>query len=559
MACGGGKESDNGQRPEGSGGSIRIAEVTPPKNLFPQALTTQIEGLIASQIHEGLVRLNPKTLEPIPGLAEKWEISADGKTITFHLRKGAYFHSSEDGKKGNEVTSQDVKFTFELLSTDRLTNMHFPTVCKDRIVGANEYFEATSKGQKAELTGFKIIDKYTFSISLNNASGIFLQILANPVTSIICEEAYKQQFENLKIGAGPFVYDTKLSTPKRIVLTRNPNYYGKDEKGNSLPYLDSVIVDILNSTEEGLTAFKEGKCEYIGTIPSNSVRMIVEENIKDFENNPPAFILERSSEMVCQYYLFNINKTPFNNLKVRQAFNYAIDRDKIIDKVLQGQAYGPGSYGITPPSFEGYKVGDIIGYNYDPAKAKKLLMEAGYPGGVGFPEVSLIVNSGNTRNNTVAAEIQRHLKENLNVNITFESLSNNEKYRLQHKGMGNIFRDGWIADYPSPESFLSVFYGEPVPSDTSKTSYPNTQRYVNKEFDKYYKMGRDAIQKDSSYVYFMKAEQILMNDAPLMVLWYESNYRLISSKLKNFVVNPLRYFDLTRVMIGTPEPVDKKK
>ncbi|MBP7809959.1 MAG: ABC transporter substrate-binding protein [Bacteroidia bacterium] len=558
-ACGGSKESDNSQRPEGSGGSIRIAEVTPPKNIFPQAITSQIEGLIASQIHEGLVRLNPKTLEPVPGLAEKWEVSADGKTITFHLRKDAHFHNTEDGKPGNEVTSQDVKFTFELLCTDRNTNMHFATVCKDRIVGANEYFEATTKGQKAELTGFKVIDKYTFSISLNNASGIFLQILANPVTSIISEAAYKQNYENLKVGAGPFVYSAKFSTPKRITLMRNPNYYGKDEKGNSLPYLDSVIVDILNSTEEGLTAFKEGKCEYVGSIPSNAVRTIVEENIKDFENNPPAFILERSSEMISQYYVFNLHKPPFNNVKVRQAFNYAIDRDKIIDKVLQGQAYGPGSYGITPPTFEAYKVGEIVGYNFDPEKAKKLLMEAGYPGGVGFPEVSLIVNSGNTRNNTVAAEIQRHLRENLNVNITFESLSNNEKYRLQHKGLGNIFRDGWIADYPSPESFLSVFYGEPVPADTSKTSYPNTQRYVNKEFDKYYKLGRDARQKDSSYVYFMKAEQILMSEAPIMVLWYESNYRLISSKLKNFFVNPLRYFDLTRVMIGTPEPLDKKK
>lgn len=558
-ACGGGKDGDNAKRPEGSGGAIRIAEVTPPKNLFPQAITTQIEGLIASQIHEGLVRLNPKTLEPIPGLAEKWEISPDGKTITFHLRKGAYFHDAEDGKTGAEVTSQDVKFTFELLCTDRNTNMHFATVCKDRVVGANEFFEASSKGQKAELTGFKVIDKYTFSISLNNASGIFLQILANPVTSIISETAYKSQFENLRVGAGPFVYDTKSTTPKRIVLTRNTNYYGKDEKGNALPYLDSVVIDILNSTEDGLTAFKEGRCEYVGSIPSNAVRTIVEENIKDFENNPPAFILERSSEMISQYYVFNINKPPFNNVKVRQAFNYAIDRDKIIDKVLQGQAYGPGSYGITPPTFEAYKVGDIKGYNFDPEKAKKLLMEAGYPGGVGFPEVALVVNSGNTRNNTVAAEIQRHLRENLNVNITFESLSNNEKYKLQHKGQGNIFRDGWIADYPSPESFLSVFYGEPIPSDTSKVSYPNTQRYLNKEFDKYYKMGRDARQKDSSYVYFMKAEQILMNEAPLMVLWYESNYRLISSKLKNFVVNPLRYFDLTRVMIGTPEPTEKKK
>lgn len=560
LACSGNKEESHAQRPEGSGGFIRIAEVTPPKSIFPQATRHIIEGMIAGQIHEGLVRLNAKTLEPIPGLAEKWEVSPDGKVITFHLRKGVYFQNpdNEDGK-GAELTSKDVKFTFELLCTDRPTNMHFPTVCKDRILGANEFFDATSKGQKADLKGFKIIDKYTFSITLINASGIFLQILANPVTSIISEEAYKVNYENLKVGAGPFVYSTKYSNPKHIVLTRNPNYYGKDEKGNALPYLDSVVINILNSTEEGLTAFKEGKCEYVGTIPSNSVRQIVEENIRDFEKHPPSFILERSSEMGTQYYVFNVSKTPFSNQKVRQAFNYAIDRDRIIDKVLQGQAYGPGSYGITPPTFEAYKVSEINGYNFDPEKARKLLMEAGYPKGVGFPEIALLVNSGNSRNNSVAVEIQKQLKDNLGIYITFESLPNGEKYNLQVKGKGDIFRDGWVADYPSPESFLSIFYGEPVPGDTSKASYPNTQRYVNAEFDKYYKKGRDAISKDSSYVYFRKAEQILMNDAPLMVLWYESNYRLISSKLKNFVVNPLRYFDLTRVMIEPDIKMEEKK
>ncbi len=560
-ACGGKKDENSNNRPEGSGGYIRISEVTPPKNMFPQATTNHIEGLVTGQIHEGLVRLDPKTLEPIPGLAEKWDVSPDGKTITFHLRKGVYFQNTDnENSKGAELTSNDVKFTFELLCTDRPSNMHFATVCKDRVLGANEYFEASSKGQKSELKGFKVIDKYTFSITLNNASSIFLQILANPVTAIISEEAYKVNYENLKVGAGPFVYSAKYSNPKHIVLVRNLNYYGKDEKGNQLPYLDSVVINILNSTEEALNAFKAGNCEYIGTIPSNSVRNIVEENIKDFSNNPPSFILERSSEMLSQYYVFNINKAPFNNLKVRQAFNYAIDRDKIIDKVLQGQAYGPGSFGITPPTFESYKVTNINGYTFDPEKARKLMMEAGYPKGVGFPEVVLLVNSGNSRNNTVAAEIQKQLKENLGVNITFESLPNGDKFNLQLKGKGDFFRDGWIADYPSPESFLSVFYGEPVPSDTSKVSYPNTQRYINPEFDKYYKLGRDAKDRDSSYAHFLRAEQILMNDAPLMVLWYESNYRLISSRLKNFVVNPLRYFDLTRVMIlDKPEKKEEKK
>jgi oligopeptide transport system substrate-binding protein len=540
------------KRAEGSGGTVRIADVTPPKNIFPQAITNQIEGLIATQVNEGLVRLNPKTLDPIPGLAEKWEVAEDGKTITFHLRKGVHFQAPDltKNEKGPEITSKDVKFTFELLCTDRPSNMHFPTVCKDRIVGANEFFENSTKSEKQDLKGFKIIDDYTFSITLNNASSIFLQMLANPVTSIISEDAFKTQKEGLKCGAGPFKYDTKSSTPTHIVLLRNENYYGKDEKGNALPFIDTVIVDILESTEAGLTLFKEGKYDYLGSIPSNSVRQVVEENIKAFESSPPSFILERSSEMITQYYVFNINRAPFNNVKVRQAVNYAVDRDKIIDKVLRGQAFGPAVNGITPPTFNSYKISDIDGYDFNPEKAKKLLIEAGYPGGIGFPEVLLLVNSGNSRNNTVAAEIQKQLKDNLNINVSFESLPNGEKFNLQVKGRGDMFRDGWIADYPSPESFLSVFYGEPIPPDTSKVSYPNTQRYKNAEFDKFYKMGRDSRIKDSSNYYFMRAEQILMRDAPLMPLWYESNYRLITARVKNFYVNPLRYFDLTRVTIG---------
>ncbi len=560
VACNNGNDNNNAPRAADGGGTIRIAEVTAPKNIFPQAITNQIEGLIAGQIHEGLVRLNPKTLEPIPGLAEKWEVSQDGKTITFHLRKGVYFQSSDPTKdeKGAEITAKDVKFTFELLCNDRLTNMHFATVCKDRIVGANESYDASPNGQKIDLTGFKIIDDYTFSITLHNASGIFLQILANPVASIISEEAYKVQKEDLKCGAGPFRYDTKSSTPKRIVLIRNNYYYGKDEKGNSLPYVDSVIVDILNTTEDALTSYKEGKSDFLSSLPSTSVRQVVEENIKSFQSKTPSFILERSSEMITQYYIFNLRKSPFNNLKVRQAINYAIDKDKLIDKVLRGQAFGPGSYGITPPTFMAYKVTDIEGYDFNLEKAKKLLMEAGYPGGTGFPEVQLVVNSGNSRNNTVAAEIQKQLKDNLNVNVTFESLPNGDKFILQVKGKGDIFRDGWIADYPSPESFLSVFFGEPVPTDTAKISYPNTQRYKNAEFDKLYKLGRDTRDKDSSYVYFMKAEQLLMRDAPLIVLWYESNYRLINARLKNFVINPLRYFDFTKVKIDKPASEQKK-
>jgi peptide/nickel transport system substrate-binding protein len=218
--------------------------------------------------------------------------------------------------------------------------------------------------------------------------------------------------------------------------------------------------------------------------------------------------------------------------------------------VLFQQAHGPAVNGIVPPSFSFYKSTSIKGYSLDVAKAKKLLAEAGYPDGKGLPEIQLLVNSGNSRNNTVAAEIQKQLKNNINVNVTFESLPTAEKFYLQVKGKGDIYRDGWVADYPSPESFLSVFYGEPVSADTSHMAFPNTIKYKNPEFDKYYKLGRDALNRDTAAAYFLKAEQILVDDAPLIPLWYDSNCRLISNRLKNFQSNALRYFDFSQVSIG---------
>ena len=274
---------------------------------------------------------------------------------------------------------------------------------------------------------------------------------------------------------------------------------------------------------------------------------MVENNIKEFAGSPPRYILQREPEMISQFYVFNTKIAPFDNVKVRQAFNYAVDRDKLVDNVLQGQAIGSAIYGITPNTFTGYNIKNITGYALDAAKAKKLLAEAGYPGGTGFPEVNVLVNSGNSRNSSVAVELQKQLKENLNININFESLPNVQKYDLQMHGKSNLFRDAWVADYSSPESFLSLFVGEAVPADINAVSYPNTSRYQNPAYDMYFKKGRDFNVKDSSYANFMRAEQLLMNDAVIIPLWYEGSYRLLTNRVKNLNLNGMRYYDLTKV------------
>jgi len=526
-----------------NGGTFSMAENIEVGTLYPHAITTQVESAIASQIHAGLIRLNPKTLEVVPGLAEKWEVSEDGKTITFHLVKGAFFQDDKcykDGK-GPEVTSKDVKYTLELLATKSESNIQFETILKDRLVGANDFY--TKKA--TTLSGIKIIDDYTFSLELVNPSLSFLKLLANPSASVLNETAVKAYGRDLKTGAGPFRYDAS-SAKDKYILVRNDNYYATDSAGFSLPYLDTVIVSILPSIEDGLALFENQKLDLINTLPSLRVKEIVEKNIKEFASNPPKYILQREPEMISQFYIFNTKVAPFDNVKVRQAFNYAINRDKLVDNVLQGQAIGSAINGITPNTFTGYNIRSIQGYSLDIPKAKKLLAEAGYPNGAGFPEVNVLVNSGNSRNSSVAVELQKQLKENLNINISFESLPNVQKYDLQMHGKSMLFRDAWVADYSSPESFLSLFVGEGVPADNNAVSFPNTSRYQNAVYDEYFKKGRNFNVKDSSYSNFMKAEQVLMNDAVILPLWYEGSYRLLSSSIKNLNLNGMRYYDLTK-------------
>jgi ABC-type transport system substrate-binding protein len=292
FSCKGEDHDSSGNTTSGGGNKvIRIAEVTAPSSLFPHKLTNAVEGLIASQIYEGLVKINPKDLSLLPGLAEKWEVSADGKTITFHLRKGVKFQSCGPMKnKPAEITSKDVKFTFELLCTDRPGNVQFHTVCKDRVVGANEYYEASSKGKPGDLKGFKVIDDYTFSIELLNSPNIFLQILANPVAGIINKEAYDAQKEDCNVGAGPFILDEKSTTKTHYVLYKNANYYAKDKSGNALPYIDSLIVDIVPSTEDALKGFQSGSYYLITSVPSHQLSDIFEFTIKSFTGNPPNYI-----------------------------------------------------------------------------------------------------------------------------------------------------------------------------------------------------------------------------------------------------------------------------
>ncbi len=558
VSCGGDKndsrQTQNAEAKGGRvyGGCIRLAESEPYQSLYPISIVDATSSLLATQIHDGLIKFNSATLKVVPSIAEKWEIDATGTKYTFHLRKGVFFQDDEcfSGGKGREVKAADFKYSFDLLCTKNSDNFNFSSTFKDRVAGANEFYEG-----KGSLDAIKVLDDYTLEINLGHPSTVFIQILAEPACAVLAKEAVDKYGKNIKTGAGAFIFDVAHSTKDKAVLKKNPNYYGVDSLGNRLPFLDSIIISFVPTKEQELALFKEGKIDMITSLPSQSIKEMVETQIKDFQSKPPKYLLDNSAEMITQYYTFNVSRPPFDNPDVRKAFNFAVNRKKIVEEVLNNQAFGAGINGITPPTFlaDGYDISKIQGYEYNPEMAKKLLAKAGYPNGRAFPPVKIILNSGGARHSNIVVEIQKQLLENLNVNVDFDVVPMSQKLEQSQMGQMDIVRDAWVADYPSPESFLSVFYGANVPKDPTQRSFPNTARYKNAQYDKYFALGRDAKSKDSSNAYFMKAEQILMNDAPIMVLWYDGNYRLTQYSVRNAYNNAMRYRNFADVYIkSTP-------
>ncbi len=541
---------------------LYVNEIEPNNSLLPMSITDAITANIAGQVFEGLVRFNAKTLDPIPSIAERWEIDPSATKYTFYLRKDARFQDDDcfpDGK-GRPVTAADFKYSFELLCTKAPKNFNFGLTMSNVIKGANEYFEASSNGKPSfDLEGVKVINNNTLEITLEKPTSYFLKMLCTISCTVIPKEAFEKYGSDIRVGSGPFMFRDSENSNEKIFLVKNQNYYRSDSSGKKLPYLDTVYVTFISTKQAELDRFKNGNLDIVIGLPSEAINEFLSEQIKQFENKPPKFILERSPEMVTHFYEMNMNHKILKDPNVRKALNYAIDREKIVTDVLKDQAYGPGVNGIVPPTFKGYATTTIKGYNYDLEKAKKHLADAGYPNGRNFPTIKLVLNSGGSRNTNVALEIQKQLQRNLNVNLEFEVVSLAKKMEVAKSGKGEILRTAWVADYPSPYNFLILGYSKTIPKDPNLPSYPNTTRYSNPEFDKLLEAAAKSTKQEDQYELYGKAEQILMNDAPFIVLWYDENYKITKSNVRNFHFNPMNYKYYGEVYFKKPEVTSTKK
>jgi peptide/nickel transport system substrate-binding protein len=436
------------------GGVLCVSDEESFRSIFPGKIEDATSAKIAGQIHDGLVAFNPKDLTIAPCIAKDWWINENQTEYTFELRTNVYFHNDNcfANGKGRRVTAQDFKYSFELLCSDDFEVSYNMFI--DKITGS----EAFKNGDAEFLSGVTVLNDSTLTINLKEPHSSFIYNLAMPNSSVIAKEAYEQYGTSLTIGAGPFKFTESVNELYDLFLVYNENYYMTDSYGNQLPYLDSIHFQFIPSKVAELELFKSKDLSIIYGLPPNKIAEVFSENSANFTNRPPKTYVNQEHELVTQYYEFNSSKSPFDNINVRKAFNYAIDKKKIISSTLNGQG-ALGDKGITPEVmlFKKYDYSRINGYQFDPGKARRLLADAGYPNGKGFPSVTLELNLGGNTHLMVAQEVQHQLKSVLNIWIEIEQVSFTDKIEHSKYGKSEIFRSAWVADYPSPESFFKYF------------------------------------------------------------------------------------------------------
>lgn len=544
------------------GGVFRLNESEYLKNLFPHNITDAYSYRVACQIYEGLFKFDDETLKVIPALAENFGIDESGTRYTIKLKEGVYFHDDpcfENGT-GREVTAEDVKYCFTRLCTQNINNQLFSSIFKDVLLGANEYYKASGNGQLPgfDLKGIKVIDKYTIQLSLIEPNSVFMVNLSMPGCFIYPREAEEKYGIDMRIkavGTGPFVL-SDIDEDISIILKKNEKYHGIDEYGNKLPFLNALSIQFIKDKKTELFEFKKGNLDMIYRLPTDYILEILEEAVSTNQGEYREYELQRVPEMATQFLTFNIENSIFRDINVRKAFNYAIDREKILDFVLNGEGYAPGIHGITPPVLPDYPIDDIDGYTLNVDSARYFLNKAGYRDGKNFPKIELFLNPEGERNTNVAIEIQKQLKDHLNINIELTILPFAQLIEKSYQGNFSLMRAGWVADFPSAENFLWIFYGDNLPNNTERISYPNIARYKSRLFDRYFSEALNAKSIEEANSLFKKAEKILMQEAPIIVLWYDEGYRLIQSYVKNFPNNPMQYRDFSEVYYKKPKQLN---
>ncbi|MFN0048870.1 MAG: ABC transporter substrate-binding protein [Cytophagales bacterium] len=494
-----------------------------------------------NQLYNGLVELD-KQMKVTGSLAESWEISEDGKMYTFHLKKDIKFHDSEvfEGNKGRILEASDVVFSFKRI-IDTLTASPGAWIFNDKVL-------RDTQGKFSD-TCFKAIDSQTVRIYLAKPFPPFLQLLAMPYGFVIPHEAiekYGKEFRIHPVGTGPFQF--KLwEENNALILNKNPNYWKKDSSGLQLPYLDIVHVSFIGDRNVAFMTFRQKKFDFISGLDENSRDIIFNYDGSIKKEFSDKYDVQKIPYLNTEYFSINVDAStyedknhPLLNKKVRQALNYAINKEQMVQFILNNVGQ-PGNSGFVPPILYP-NAQSILGFKYDQQKALNLLKEAGYSKDKSVKGLKLYTVA-RFPYKEIAEFIQREwaklgIKTEIEINpfATHLQLSSNSKLPM--------FRSSWQGDYPDPENYLTLFY-----SPSFSPGGPNRTHFKNEKFDQLYEQAQLEQDPEKRNAIYKQMDAIVIEEAPVIVLWYDEVVRLTQKNVKGLGANAMNNLVLEKVDI----------
>lgn len=498
-----------------------------PKLWDPTNNSESISDAIVKQLFEGLTVSTSDGFKP--GIAESWDVSEDGKTYTFHLRDDAKWSD------GDPVTAKDFEYSWRRICDPDYASEALQAIT-DYVVGGQEYFDGTGSYDDIKATA---IDDYTFEVVLKNVTPYFPQLVANdvylPIKKDVVEaagEGWEKKPETC-VSNGPFMLE-EYQVGSHFLFKKNPNYYDADSV--KLAGIKAVIITDDNTAYQ---AYQAGEIDVMDNLPSEQIPQIVAED--------PNVIV--SADTGAQFMNFNVDKAPTDNVHVRKAIAYAIDRKQIVEQVLKDGSV-PASGFIAPTcqktdggSFrtmesDGYPAEE---YGINPRQAnveaaKQELAEAGYPDGKDFPALE-ITYANNDRNKKTCEAIQQMLEDNLGITVTLRAEESSVFTSTKNKGDYQMATGGWTNSPYDASGLIKLFYSQNgnntpqwrwkpytgAPHDT--TLNPGSEAF-DIAFDK--ALASQGADRDNAWI---EAEQALMADMPVTPLYYPSYTAVVNEDL----------------------------
>jgi len=491
-----------------------------PSSFNPQLATDGTTYNNTRAIYNRLVEFEYGATKVVPGLAESWTISKDGKTYTFKLRKGVKFHTTKYFKPTREFNADDVLYSF---NRQRLKDHPYHKVNG----GSYEYFKAMDMDNL--IGDIKKLDDYTVQFLLKKQEAPFLADLAMDYASILSAEyadvltkkGKKEALDMEPVGTGPFVF-------KRYVKDQVVRYTANKEYFRGKPAIDRLIFAITQDPGVRFQKLKTGECHFV-TEPNP-------QDIAQMKKDPKIKVMEQPGLNV-GYLAMNVEKKPFDNPKVRRAVHLALNRKAYIDAIYFGNAQVAKN--PIPPTIWSYNK-NTKDYDYNPAESKRLLKEAKIKDGIEVELWTLPVSRPYNPNGKKMGEMMQADLKKVGIKAKLVTYDWPTYLAKSKNGEHEMLQMGWTGDNGDPDNFLHVLLG-----CSAVEAGANRARWCEKSFEKLINQAKVTSNIKERTRLYKKAQEVFKKEAPWVTLAHAKVYRAMSAKLEGYKIDPFGgdYFD----------------